>query len=576
MAQVPLQDAPSVAAQELPGVQLRAPYRLLQMADLGPGQQIRAGQALEQAGSSLGHEQALVQAQQNEAAVKAAEANATQMATSIMWDPDTGVMAQRGQNAVDAAPKAVQALQDARTGLAEGLTNPVQRQMFQQVSDAQHAAEQRQIAQHVAAQSFVAEQDASKLRVQTHSDAAVQSYQPGGDNSTFALHIAAAQNELEGQAKAAGIPDEAVGQYVKDGMAPTYTALVNHLIDQPGGTGPAAAALAQIRDQLPTSIADTLQKKVEAGQSADKVVSTADQIGDTVQGIDAQLAEARKRFESGQIDGKEREQVESRLMQVDRRSEEQSNKATASAVGQAQDWLLKNPGKGMLDMLQDPSMRSTYFALEAKGHLAALDAFANRENNKSDPAVYHNVVAHMGDGGPQDPMKLPDADWLLLHNNGLGDADWKRFDKERTDMQNGTIPSKLDPGRVDTPTLRASLNDRLKQLGIDTNPKDDAGKAQVGGIQRFAMQYVLQDQAAAGHKFNAAEMEKSLDTMFSRGAVAEHWYGDEQKKLVQLSIDDVPATTRTQIRAGLMRAGNAAPSDQDVLNTYRGILARRQ
>jgi murein DD-endopeptidase MepM/ murein hydrolase activator NlpD len=109
------------------------------MHNYAPQQLAASGAALTNAGDtalSIGRTIGdKIQAQVDDARVKTAEAAALSQAQQINYDPQTGFLNQRGQNAMDQYKPATAAVAKAFSDQAENLDNPIQQFMFKQVQN---------------------------------------------------------------------------------------------------------------------------------------------------------------------------------------------------------------------------------------------------------------------------------------------------------------------------------------------------------------------------------------------------------------------------------------------------------
>jgi hypothetical protein len=99
------------------------------------------------------------------------------------------------------------------------------------------------------------------------------------------------------------------------------------------------------------------------------------QIGATVKGGEsAQLAEVDKQYKAGTISAEVRDNAKTRIEHDWSKRRSNQNESDKFMMGSAQEWVLKNPGKSVLEM---PS--GVYNWAKSTGHLAGLDSFATRE-----------------------------------------------------------------------------------------------------------------------------------------------------------------------------------------------------
>ena len=583
MPTVPEYDNPTVGLQELPTVRQQTPNRMLLAASIGPEQQVRVGNAIQTLGNGV-----------HQAAAAEADAQLIGSIQGILYgnpdNPTSGYLNQKGKNAVDTYQDTVKSLQNLAPKQAQNLSGEASG-LAQTSTNLRVQSALAQITQHNAQQVGVYQQAAGATRIKAAADSAALSFNPLVDkpglnydtkaneaSSPYELNLRTVNAEANSLADLQGIRDPDLrAEFIKDQMGKTYVSVISHMVDGIGrgakNANGATIQMAQsyfdaVKDNIPLEQRDKIQAVLKAGAMQDTVLSYSDSLMDSKKGESAQFAQIRKDFEAGKISGAEREQIESRISHLNSRAREADNQNTANVVGQAQDFFIKNPGMTMTDL--PPTI---YAALERKGQLAALDGFSRREANHTDLATLQTVQSHFGDGSENDITKMNDADFLSMHGK-LSDKDWKYWNSQRDNSKKGIVSSRTDPGSVAEGVFNGALKSRLVQVGIDPsrmkNPED---KARLGGLQQFAKEWVIQDQTAAGHKFNDDQIGKSLDRLMSTNVEFRTSFmgfdtGNGSKQLVKMDYGSLPKDAKEGIRNALIKRGNANPTNQDVLNYY--------
>ncbi len=583
MPTVPQYDSPTVGLQELPTVRQQTPNRMLLGATIGPEQQVRLGNAVQSFGTGV-----------HQAAAAEADAQTMGAIQGILYgtpdNPTSGYLNQKGKNAVDTYQDTVKSLQNLAPSQAQNLSGEASG-LAQTSTNMRVQSALAQITQHNAQQIGVYQQAAGATRIKAAADGAALSFNPVVDkpelnydtkaneaSSPYELNLRTVNAEANSLADLQGIRDPDLrAEFIKDQMGKTYVSVISHMVDGIGkgakNANGATIQMAQgyfdaVKDNIPLEQRDKIQSVLKAGAMQDTVLSYSDSLMDSKKGENAQFAQIRKDFEAGKISGAEREQIESRISHLNSRAREADNQNTANVVGQAQDFFIKNPGMTMTDL--PPTL---YAALEHKGQLAALDGFSRREANHTDMGTLQTVQSHFGDGSDNDITKMNDADFLSMHGK-LSDKDWKYWNTQRDNSKKGIVSSRTDPGSVAEGVFNGALKSRLVQVGIDpSRMKNPDDKARLGGLQQFAKEWVIQDQTAAGHKFNDDQIGKSLDRLMSTNVEFRTSFmgidtGNGSKQLVKMDYGSLPKDAKEGIRNALIKRGNANPTNQDVLNYY--------
>lgn len=105
-------------------------------------------------------------------------------------------------------------------------------------------------------------------------------------------------------------------------------------------------------------------------------------------GLGAQTKEADRLFKDGKISAEMRDAVVSRLEHAYSKRKAMQAEGEKNLLGQAQDFLLKNPSKSIQDL--DPKL---YNALKNTGHLATIVSFAKNGRFDNDPATWAEIIS---------------------------------------------------------------------------------------------------------------------------------------------------------------------------------------
>lgn len=132
--------------------------------------------------------------------------------------------------------------------------------------------------------------------------------------------------------------------------------------------------LKQFKADIETDKYAALKKQVEVGDKQAKALTYSDELFASTKGYKAQMEAVQKDFANGKIDAATRVAVEQRIDHKRAVGEQMKNDGDKAMMGQAQEWVLKNTGKSVLEM--PPNL---YAWAKNTGHLAGLDGFAQRE-----------------------------------------------------------------------------------------------------------------------------------------------------------------------------------------------------
>lgn len=597
MPNVPVYGTSQVAPSALPDVRQQTPYRLMQAATAGPMEQQKLGQSITAAGAEAMKMATMDQIQQNEIVAKNHDTSQITANDAILHGSDDGsipgFLSLKGQDAVTAFDDTVKKIKQVPVDLSQGLSNPAQQQLVQNTTQLRIDAALTQAKQHRDQQMQIANTTASQVRAKVGSDSAAKGYNPITDTPTLNFNQddpasnSAYQQSLQTVASETrslyqGLPQDVQDAKVKEALSSTYVSTLAYILGGQKGQGIDSGSLAsakqyfnQVKGDLSPEQIDKIQPILEASNKQDQIVTVQRALENSPGGIAAKRKALGNAFDSGgtiggvKVTGEIYQHAQSALDRLESKQRSDEDRYTASAVGQAQDFLIRNPGAAVTDL-----PRNIYVALEQKGHLAALDSFANREaGGKTNPTAWFNVQSHFGDGSPLDIGKMPDTDWMQMRNV-LSDKDWKSWSAQRDDLKNGDVTPGKDPGNLHVAGFNAALNNRITSLGINpTAAKTPEDKDRIGGIQQFATQWVIADQQAAGKRFNQEETQKSLDRLFATNVQFRNSFlgfntGATSQRMMSMTAKDLPSGAYDGIKQDLIRGGNANPTDRDIMLQY--------
>lgn len=161
----------------------------------------------------------------------------------------------------------------------------------------------------------------------------------------------------------------------------------------------------------------------------------------------------------------------------------------------------------------------------------------------------------------------------------LSVADFKHFSHERAKI-NGTAQGLKEIEDLNSNAIKQGLDNRLRMLQINPNPQNGKTEevAQVGAIRQFVNQSLLVAQRETGHKFTHAEIEKHLDDLVARNAIAQSWWwfsSDSSKALFKFKSGNIPDQDKNAIKDAFRKQGIDDPTEGQILNTYFHMKAAR-
>ena len=239
--------------------------------------------------------------------------------------------------------------------------------------------------------------------------------------------------------------------------------------------------------------------------------------------------------------------------------------ATQKAVKQREDeattnayrWLAGNGGR---TSLMPASIRDAVPPKELD-NLMNFGQRVARGEDRTNPAVYQQL------SDPAVLKGLSDGEFYRLSMAELSEADRKHFAAARGRALSGAEGDK--PGDLNTGAVKAVLDSRLRELGLDPTPKDGSGDAmRVGAIRQTIDRSLLAAQQAAGKKFSDAEVQKHIDGLFAQTDTVKGWFSDSSQPMLTMKAGDIPSAVKDRLKADFKAAGVDSPTDGQLLSAY--------
>lgn len=337
------------------GVQARATP--LQQTDV-------LGNAVARFGSTAAQVAGMVAADINEARVREVDNQASAAIRGLLYDPEKGYLAATGKDAVDRYQDTEAAIKQLGEQLAGGLQSPGQREMFDRVWQRRADSALNSIAVHAAQQSKVYNNNQAEARSALSIDDAVASYgnAPAFNTARATAITEAAHGKTGAEAELAA----------KQAETKIHLGVLNNLFSSER-TAEARAYYDANRGQIAAQYHDEIQQKLQAGVVKNDSLTMAFALQSEYGSLKEQRAALDQKFQNGEIDAELRDATLVRLEHDNVQREKLKTEYDSSMEGNAQDWLLKNPGKTVLDM--PPEM---YAWAKSKGQLDRLRSFAER------------------------------------------------------------------------------------------------------------------------------------------------------------------------------------------------------
>jgi hypothetical protein len=390
-----------------------------QPEDLGAA--MAPGMAMSSVATDLGNEAAQWLAKEKLRADTMMVEDATTKLRAAQQDMKMGKQGFINIKGIDAVQKPLlqdytKQFKDVADDLASNLT-PDQQLLFRKRADVYGLEHRGEIMNHVMKEGDHAEAQGVEARINGEKSRAESSWNNG---AAVATSIASIEGVIQQFGQARGWSEDAIKEDQKRQRGDVGASVVVRAIAS-GNLDYAKEMLTKFTLDMGAEKASTLKKQIEVGDKQAKVLTYSDEVFATVNGYKAQMKKVQEDFAAGTIDAATRIGAEQRIDHKRAVGEQMKNDGDKAMMGAAQEWVMKNAGKSVMEM--PPNL---YAWSKNSGHLAALDSFATREGRPGERVKELQVRGQMMNDAAADPdtfiaefKRTGFADRMELGANGI-------------------------------------------------------------------------------------------------------------------------------------------------------------
>jgi len=462
------------------------------------------------------------------------------------------------------AEASLQIPEDIRTEFVEvagrieaGLTTDAQRAAFARLKSQEWQGIDLTVRRHVYQEMTAFRAQELKAHVDNSVNAAIAS---AFDPKLVQVELQKATSAIQTNGPTLGLGKEAVDQQVREVTSRTHVGVIANLLSKDNDRG-AQAYFEATKDQIAGEKLDEVQRAIEEGSLRGEGQRKADEIAGAGGTLKEQLEKAR------QIDDpKLRDQVEQRIehkaILQDREEKEYAQQQERSAY----DILDRSADVSKIP----PSMWATFDGptRSAMRHYATMKA--KGEPIETDLGVYYSLMQQARER-PQGFVGVN----LLQYRTKLGESEFKQL----AGLQNAiaTQDPKAEKDLAEFQSREDLLNATLEQHGINPKAKPGSDEAkEIAQLRRLLDQRVAFIQSD-GKKATNADIQAEVDGILGAKISTPGWlWGSTEKRVLELTNKDIPASDREAITGALRRRGRPV-TDEQILNAYiQGQLLRAQ
>lgn len=483
-----------------------------------------------------------------------------------LFDPETGAFAQKGKAAQPLPEQIQQEFDKVTSEIEKTLHTDRQRTAFANLRAQEWQALDLQVRRHVFGEMQQFQAGELKSLVENSVNAAISS---ASDPALVAIELEKAVSAIATNAPRLGLGPEAIEAQVRAVQSQTHVGVISKLLADENDQA-AQAYFEAAKSQIDGEVIDQVVKALDEGTLRGQAQKTADEIIRAGGTLTEQLEKTKG------LEPKLRDQVEQRLEHKDAVTKRAKAEEKEADMRSAYDILDRTPNVAKIP----PTLWTSFDGGTRSAMLSYATRRAKGEPIETDLATYYQLMV----GAGVDPTGFA-ADNLLRYRHKLDEGDFKQLAGLQLSIKNGDAKAtekELGPFR----TRGQVLEDTLTAHGMDPNAKanTEEGKA-IAQLRRMLDRRVELLQGTTGKKASNEDIQAELDALLSRSVrVPGSWWNifpggksftDTDKRLLDLTVGDIPSVERSQIEAAL-KARNQPVSDATVLNLYLETLLRRQ
>lgn len=476
-----------------------------------------------------------------------------------VYHPETGALAQQGPAAFELPEKLEQEFETLAGDIERSLGNDEQRFAFSRIRSNRAEAMSHTVRSHVARemQTYAA----SELKANTENS--IDLVVANANNPRIAAQeLAGAESYIRKVGPQLGMGPEAIDENIGILRTRAVGGVITRLIDQ-GNMAAARAYYEEWGSQLNGEQQGDIEKALKVGDVKKQSQTKADEIITAGGTVDEWRTKA-KQITDPDVREETLRLVEHEQAFVERRKREADDMRMRNAAA------IVERTKGVNAI---PSTEWAQMDLAQRNALRAYgDELARGRQIETDFGTLYRLYQMAGD----DPDAFV-AENLTNYISKVGKQDLEQLGQMQLAMKQANVKSAaviLD-GFMSNQQI---VNDALLQAGLDPSPAPGTPEVEpVIRLRREVDRRVQALQASTQKKATNADVQEIVDELMLSvttekgtwlGAITSGPFADVQKRLMDITIADIPATDRAQLEDAL-RALGVPITEQSVVSLYR-------
>lgn len=580
-------DLPTVEATAEPMKQFSAP----EVKDFASAQLQEQGAAVTKVGNAVTRIAQDLQDQIDTATTKDMDNRLADVIRTTLYDPEKGFLQTSGKNALDGRPTAIKTIQEATKTFEKGLTNDMQRQMFQKVASQRLQTALMLIDSHAMNQAKVYSGNEAKARFQGAMQDALQNWAGWEDpQSLYHTNKRIMLAEVDSVAELAGIPKDSE-QYetlVKDATTQLHGNVITNMISLGQSSQAKKYFDAHIQEIQPGEPLNKIRNVVKAATTATEADDLAAKVWEDLgpKGLNDAIPLFSMTEKVRELAGDNEDVQKAAIAGIKERAGEwngQQTETKAQAISSV--WQQVDGGVSFKKIQTSPAWlalsgterHEIRRAMEAEATNRANRAAANssRELAELQRQEHLSFLKH-GD----EYLTVSDPNVLRKMSRAQVEATRTKFGMTATRqlldrwdaIQN---PGKYQEAKLDTDTFNAVA----RSLNLDPGSKNRNMRNQVGALKfrlEEALNHEMQQRKAP---MSATEKTEFIRQTLSKQVLVNGFWSTRNKPIASLTSEDInkiviPRKDQVDIAAAMAKrykaTGNEiyAPSRANLVRWY--------
>lgn len=486
----------------------------------------------------------------DQVAIMEAQKKATELETTLLYDPKVGALNQKGKNAFTLQESVPAAYKKGIEEISAGL-NERQKMAFGKLTMDQGLRIDRNVQRHVSGEISSYDNAETIAFVETQKNAAIEGYR---DPGRVALSIQQQQTALAAHGQRIGLPPDQVKLLADKAASETHTAVLERYMN--GNEDIKAQEYYDAnKDFLVGKDKVAVEKAIEISSLRGKSQRESDRILSKYSSLTPALEEAKDIEDPKLRDETVRRVNEgfTQRRQAERLDLEQAHIGAVNTIDKT----------GSIDNI--PPRTWDRFTVSERN---SLIAYARNKNNGVEPEtkwdLYYEMKTQAASPELRDVFLRTN---LYKYRNLLADAEFKELVNAQTQLRSGKGSTKdLDGFLTDMQIATQALRE------IKVKPDSPQGVA----FYRRMDQEVKALQDRTGKKATNEDLQRIADDLRIRGVTDKGWLWDTKKykfetmpdESFDIKASDVPKEERYKIESALKRK-NLPVTDEAVLDLYK-------